>query len=77
MLVCIVIIEAERECRRQAEPGLVAPKRRSWRGLPESRDWDRLETGLRRDGWTIKSHRREFVEDGRGERKDQVEFVGR
>ena len=51
MLECVVILEAEREGNA-----------RTWKGSPASKDWDRLEAALKRDGYKIKSHRREFIE---------------
>jgi len=63
-LTCIVIVEMQRcgVCR-------------VWRDLPDSRDWDRLIAFKERDGWVLKSHRREFVRLEREELEDQVEFA--
>lgn len=61
-LICIVSLTVEREGTR-----------RTFRGSPESKDWDRLAEGKRRDGWRVVSHRRDFHEGGQsGEVKDSV-----
>lgn len=65
MLICLVTLEVSR-----------GKDRRTWRGTPACRDWDALEAAKKRDGWTVLSHRREFVERSQdGERKDAVELA--
>ena len=63
-LLCIVTLTMERD-------GV----KRTWKGDPESRDFDRLEAFKNRDGWKTVKHGREFIEHSQdGVRKDAVEF---
>lgn len=85
MLVCVVTVEMIRpgtsclqrtawidqhKAGRELRP---APngQLRIWKGSSALRDWDRMIAFKQRDGWTLLSFRREFLEDT--EIKDQVE----
>ena len=48
----------EHHCRT-AEPSDYV---RTWRGLPDTRDWERLVALKQRDSWGLVSHRREFID---------------
>jgi len=46
---------------------------RTWKGSPESRDFDRLVAFKQRDGWGLVSHRREFFQRDDDELKDKAD----
>ena len=72
MLVCVVTLEMEEAAPLHA----CQPRRVSWCGSPDERDWERLEGFKKRDGWRTVSHRREFVDARDTEQvADSVEFA--
>jgi hypothetical protein len=50
-MVCIVTLQMKRD-------GIT----RTWRGSPDSRDWERLAAFKKRDGWETVDHRRDFID---------------
>ena len=67
--------QLQRKLGRPLSPAPGHDQLRTWRDLPESRDWEVLAALKQRDGWSVLSHRREFLEGQDEPIKDCVELA--